>query len=172
MDNSSFTKLYNSCVRPILEYGSELWGHRSYKVINAVYNKACRVLLSVQRQAPSLALSGETGWIHPQVRQDMTRSRLWIRLAKFSEQRMAHRVFSRCKTLAESGRSNWCKRVLLLFNSINMQHLINIENCIQGDQYNNVKNVLNVCKTKYEEQWLKDLHNDEGRNNGSNKLRH
>ena len=172
MDNNSFTKLYNSCVRPILEYGSELWGHRTYRTINAVYNKACRVMLSVQRQAPSLALTSETGWTHPQVRQNMNRSRLWSRLIKFPAQRMAHRIFVRCNDLAENGRLNWCKRVRCLYNDINRWDFHSIETCLRLDHHYIVKTVLNACQEKYQQEWWQSVNDDSNRQNGGNKLRH
>jgi hypothetical protein len=41
MSHTIYTKLYNSMVEPVLEYGSGIWGTKSYTVINSVQNKAC-----------------------------------------------------------------------------------------------------------------------------------
>jgi hypothetical protein len=39
-----FTKLYDSMVSSIVEYGASIWGTRNYSCINAIQNRACRVL--------------------------------------------------------------------------------------------------------------------------------
>ena len=37
---STFTKLYDSLVWPIINYSAPIWGDRSYSCINAVHNRA------------------------------------------------------------------------------------------------------------------------------------
>ena len=59
----SFEKLYNSCVVPILDYCSSVWGYRKLQTIDNVQNRTMRYFLGVHRLAPTLALVGDTGWI-------------------------------------------------------------------------------------------------------------
>jgi hypothetical protein len=47
MSHKMYSKLYSSMVEAVLMYGSEIWGTKSYHVINYVDNKAC---LSVGRK--------------------------------------------------------------------------------------------------------------------------
>ena len=77
-----YTSLYNSTVKPILEYGSEIWGHKSYSCLNAVYHRACRAFLGVGRYTPNLGIEGDMGWEPPVVRQKANLIRLWCRFSK------------------------------------------------------------------------------------------
>ncbi|XP_060597913.1 uncharacterized protein LOC132751716 [Ruditapes philippinarum] len=64
-----FTHLYDSTVWPTISYGSAIWGYRSYSCVNAVQFRAMRFFLGVGRYTPNVAVSGEMGWISPEIRQ-------------------------------------------------------------------------------------------------------
>lgn len=57
-----FTKLYDSLVCPVVLYGADIWGTKSYSCINAVQNRAARYFLSVGRYTPNAAVNGDIGW--------------------------------------------------------------------------------------------------------------
>ena len=46
---STFEKLYESCVVPVLDYGASVWGYKTYTVIDCVQNRAIRYFLGVHR---------------------------------------------------------------------------------------------------------------------------
>jgi len=62
-----YTKLYNSLVWPVIEYGSAVWGLQSCSCINAVHNRAMRLYLGVGRYTSNAAVTGDMGT--PYVRQ-------------------------------------------------------------------------------------------------------
>ncbi len=57
-----YTRLFQSGVCPILDYGSEIWGYKSFNKIDAIQNKAIRIYPGVHRFAPTAAVSGDMGW--------------------------------------------------------------------------------------------------------------
>ena len=59
---NTFTKLLNSGVLPILDYGSNIWGASKTKTANLVLNKA-RYILGIHRYSPNAVLYGDTGWL-------------------------------------------------------------------------------------------------------------
>ena len=59
-----YTKLYQSLVQPIIDYGSSVWGYRAASAINAVQNRAARFFLGVTRSTPNAALQGSLGRLH------------------------------------------------------------------------------------------------------------
>ncbi len=59
-----FTKLYDSVVWPVINYGAAVWGVRSFSCIDAVHNRAMRFFLGVGKYTPNSALVGEMAW-HP-----------------------------------------------------------------------------------------------------------
>ena len=64
LDYGSYTKLYNSCVTPIMDYGSCCWHgimDVNPKSISDVQYKVMRYFLGVNRFTPMLGLEGEMG---------------------------------------------------------------------------------------------------------------
>ena len=57
-----FTKLYDTLVWPIVEYGSCIWGTRKRTCIEAVQNRACQYYMAVGKYTPNLAVQGDMGW--------------------------------------------------------------------------------------------------------------
>ena len=64
-----YTKLYDSLVWPVIEYGSAIWGTKSFSCINAVHNRAMRFFLWVGRYTPNADVAGEMGWVSTNSRQ-------------------------------------------------------------------------------------------------------
>ena len=56
-----FTKVHESRVAPVIDYGAAIWGTREFSCINAVQNRACQVFLGLGRYAPNAGVQGEIG---------------------------------------------------------------------------------------------------------------
>ncbi len=70
-----FTKLYDSLVQPILDYGAAIWDHKSFSCIQEVQNRAMRYYLGVGRRTPNVAVQSDIGWSCNEQRQWMCVSR-------------------------------------------------------------------------------------------------
>jgi len=80
MGYSTFTKLFESCICPILDYSSGVWGFHKFEKINTIQNRAMRIFLGVHRFAPKLALEGDMGWMSSRNCRFICILRLWNRL--------------------------------------------------------------------------------------------
>ena len=58
----TYTKLYYSCVVPVTDYCSGVWGFRDFNKGDMIQNRAIRYFLGVHRFTPILAISGDMGW--------------------------------------------------------------------------------------------------------------
>ena len=56
---STFTKLYDSLVWSVIDYGASIWGFTDYTCINAVHHRACRFFMGVGKYTPNAAVNGE-----------------------------------------------------------------------------------------------------------------
>ena len=67
MGYKTYLQLYNSCVCPVMDYSSGVWGYNHFEKAESVQHKAMRIFLGVHRFAPILALEGEGdfGWVTP-----------------------------------------------------------------------------------------------------------
>ncbi len=60
----SYTRLFQSEICPILDYGSEIWGFRHFDKVDSIQNKAIQVYLGVHRFTPIAAINC---WTHSSV---------------------------------------------------------------------------------------------------------
>lgn len=59
---TTFEKLFYSCVAPVIDYCSGVWGYQNFHSLDQVQDRAARYFLGTHRLAPLLAVRGETGW--------------------------------------------------------------------------------------------------------------
>ena len=58
---STYTKLYESGVVPILDYCSSVWGYNVLDKIDTIQNRAIRLFLGVHRFAANKAINADMG---------------------------------------------------------------------------------------------------------------
>lgn len=89
----TFTKLYESGVVPIMDYGSEVWGKDCSSNGTKTQNRAIRYFLGVHRFAPIAAINGDMGWDSCNIRRLIRMIRLWNRLLDVPNTRLVKRIF-------------------------------------------------------------------------------
>ena len=102
----TFTKLYNSGVNTILDYGASIWGFGNHKYGQQVQNRAIKYFLGVHKNAPNLAIQSEMGWLNVQYHFYICAFRYWNRLLKINEDRLTKRVFE--YQLSNFNSQSWC----------------------------------------------------------------
>ena len=109
MGYSAYTKLYDMCVTPIIDYSSEIWGYKNYCKTNVVQNRAMRIFLGVHRFAPVAGLEGDMAWLSPQfrIRRWLKMLRYWNRLVKMNNNRCTKAVFNWAYECSQNGMTNW-----------------------------------------------------------------
>ena len=56
-----FFKMFYAQIKPMLLYGSEIWGLKEYKSVEKVHTSALKKLLNVSSRTPNDIAYGETG---------------------------------------------------------------------------------------------------------------
>ena len=114
----TFESMYNAGVKPIIEYGSGIWGHLEASPINAVQNRAMRYYLGVHKLSPNIALSGDMGWITPKLSRVVNRLRLWNRLVEMQGNRLTRKIFEWDYSIA---KQNWSSEMKKFFSSLDSE---------------------------------------------------
>ena len=109
MGITTYTKLFTSCVTPIMDYGAGVWGSKVFAKMEAVQNRAMRFFIGVHRFAPIPALSGDMGWDSCSVRWQIAGLRLWNALVRMDDARLCKRVF--LYDHSSVGIGGWCAEV-------------------------------------------------------------
>ncbi|XP_053405160.1 uncharacterized protein LOC128558904 [Mercenaria mercenaria] len=119
-----YSKLYDTLVWPVINYGAAIWGYRSYSCINAVHNRAMRFFLCVGKYTPSVALAGELAWQHPIVRQHKTVSNFWVRLCNTSADRINKRIAQWAISKSRVSCKNWFFYVRNILTECNLNNYV------------------------------------------------
>ena len=123
----TFQKLFNSCVVPILDYNSSVWGFKDYPYVDNVQNKASRYFLGVHKFAPKLAITGDMGWLPSCQRRHYNMIRYWNRLMDMPDTRLCKQVFNWDQ---ERCLNNWSSEIKAIMNNIGLaEHFTNKYKC-------------------------------------------
>ena len=90
---NTYSNLYDSCVVPVLDYCSGVWGFKAFDKIDMIQNRAIRYFMGVLRFTPILAITGDIGWVVSTNRRWANVLRLWNRLVNMNETRLTRKVF-------------------------------------------------------------------------------
>ena len=151
MAYGTYTKLYDSCVCPITDYSSGVWGYGNFSDSDTLQNKAQRIFLGVHKFAPILVLEGDMGWLSPRYRRWMEMIRLWNRMLLLPDNRLTKIVFNYDYENSTHGVNNWCSKLISIFTELD-----------QTEKYLNKESIdlLTVRKlllSKQETQWKESL---------------
>ena len=97
IDIKVFFRLFDSQVKPMLLYASEIWGSTSYETIEKVHTFACKKLLGVSARTPNIAVYGELGR-YPLFIDSATRSlKYWFRIQLLQDNRLPKLAYTKEK---------------------------------------------------------------------------
>ena len=164
-----FTKLYDSTVLSIVNYGASIWGQKAYRCITAVQNRAERFSLGVGKFTPSAASQGDMGWIPIETRQWDSVVRQYRRLCNMDNIRLNKRVFLWAHGLRERFK-NWNSVFCDRLTSLNLAAYTDINTPIGTKKL--VKLVSDANLNNFVTTWHETLNRQRARRGqGNNKLR-
>ena len=90
----SYTKLFEACVIPILDYGCGGWCTENACIkLDNVQNRVIRFYCGLPKNTSLTALTGEMGWTPGLVRRDVEVLRLYNQIIKMDSDRLTRQVF-------------------------------------------------------------------------------
>ena len=146
---NTYSNLYNSCVVPVLDYCSGVWGFKGFGKIDMIQNRAIRYFMGVHRFTPILAITGDMGWVVSTNRRWANVLRLWNRLVNMNETRLTRKVFDYDYSMA--GGKNWCSDVKTILTKVDL--LAEFYNKTSVD----LKNVENKLLENHKIDWSNKL---------------
>ena len=113
-------KLWTAMIRPILEYGAEIWGGGRWLEAEQIMRKVGRILLGLSRTANNEVVQGELGWWKMEGRRDFIRLKYWGKLLKMSAERLPRRIYEISKMLTENTKGSWSYITKTLLINLNL----------------------------------------------------
>ena len=105
---SSYTKIYDSKLVPIMDYCSIVLGDKCYSKPDTLHNRIIRYFLGVHKCTSNAVIQGDMGWILPHIRRQLNCLRMWNRLLDLDANRITKRIFIWDYT---RNKLNWCRDV-------------------------------------------------------------
>ena len=119
MGFNAFTKMFETGVIPVTDYGSAIWGFSKNNHAELIQNKAARYFLGVHNFTPIAALQGEMGWLPSKHRKYLNMLRFWNRLQNMPNDRLTKHVFN-TEYHNFDDYKNWTQNVKEIFTQLNL----------------------------------------------------
>ena len=116
------TRLFETGVMSILNYGAEIWGYGNYPKCDTIMNRAMRYFVGVHRFAPTAGVVGDMGWLSLKYKRYIVMLRFWNRLIKMNDNRITKRIFL---WFYDRSDNNWCYDISRIANELDMSHVYN-----------------------------------------------
>ena len=180
--------LFDSLIRPIATYGSEVWGAflndipDMFNINSSKLNtdnmsfekldlKFCKYILGVHRKASNLGSRGELGRFPISLHITKMMIKYWLRMTDYNKNTLLYDAYLCNLELLGDNKNCWLKNIHdIIRNKLGAKHLW--EN--QGTSGENIKQITplyNKLKYIYEFQWANAKNKNENKNNEGNKLR-
>ncbi len=154
MNYKTYTKMYNSMVCPVMDYGSAVWGSKSIEKLDHVHNRAMRFFTGVHRLCPIPGFTGDMGWIDNFTRWKIDRIRLWNRLINTDNDRLLKKVFLWDKNVyTRTNKSNFVSHVNQIYSDVNLS------NCFVNNMQLDLDYVQKCLAKKSAEKWYTSTQN-------------
>ena len=147
-----YSKLYESCVCSVSDYGAEILGYHQYVALERLHSRAIQAFLGVPRNAPNAGLRLEMNWLEPRSRTQLKMIRMYHRLVAMPNERLTKRVFLWDVNLNNNHSiSTWSKEV---------KDILTRNNLIGTFSLNpfNLKLIIDTLKTSLVQKDLARLH--------------
>ncbi len=134
MGYSTYTKLYDSLVTPIMDYSSAVWGHKNFESLDQVQYRAMRFFTGVHRLCLISGFVGDMGWVTNRARWKLHALRLWNRLIKVNDNRLVKKVLKwDVECHREDNKSNFAARVKQILCDLKLKASYNRMSVIDMD---------------------------------------
>ena len=148
---SVYSKMYNTCVIPIVDYGSGVWGKAKVSHSDLIQNKAYRYFLGVHKFTAISAMQAEMGWLSPKYRKHINMLRLWNRLIKLPNDRLTKRVFT---YIFDTETPSWCSDLKEILTELNLlstylnKEVCDIDECTKSLTCTSERDCLSIIRIK------------------------
>ena len=116
-------KIFDSKVKPLILYGSEIWGVKRYDYVENVHVKFCKLVLNVGKTTMNFAALSECGRHQMYVCYHYRAIKYWCKLIESQPNRYINKCYTPLYQLDQSERHNWASDLRILICSLGYGHV-------------------------------------------------
>jgi hypothetical protein len=106
-----YFKLIDATLIPVLLYGSEVWGTKSFDCIEKINRKACKQFMMVSSKTTNVAVLGDCGRYPLYISSVIRLISYWAKIIQMSSDRYPHKCYKMLHHLDNSGHSTWATNI-------------------------------------------------------------
>jgi hypothetical protein len=149
-----------SILRPILEYGAEVWGEKKkWEAGEKLQREMGRRVLGVSKMTTNEVVQGELGLMTMRSRRIILRIRFWMKIIKMDKSRLVYKIYkARRDELINGGGSdkkNWCYWTWKALKDLHLEHIWISEKIPEARNFNQL--VSQLMKMKEESEWREKM---------------
>ena len=110
--------IFDTKVKPVLLYGSEIWGVRKFDDVEQVHIHFCKVVLNVGKTTRNFAAYGECGRYPLYVDYHCKAIKFWCNLIVSEDNKYVSKCYKLLHRHDTSGRRNWASDMRILLSSL------------------------------------------------------
>lgn len=142
-------KMFETCVIPILSYGSELWGLNVHQSIEYVQNRFCRMQLRVGSRSCKVAVLSGCGRTKLYIGCLMKSIKFWLKLISLPDDILAKSCYNMLYSLCTAGRKNWASDIKNVLYRFGYGYVWESQNVLNPELFKvNFKQRLIDCETQ------------------------
>lgn len=111
MPSETLFKIFDAKIKPILLYGSEIWGYKQYDYIERVQNKICKMVLGVGRDVRNKIVLGECGRFPIYIDTQVQVMKYWCKIIHLEENRYPRQCYDMLLRQDRAGKNNWVTNI-------------------------------------------------------------
>ena len=149
--------LWETLVRPVLEYGAEVDSGR-WEQAEVLQRLAGRMCLGVGREVPNEVVMGDLGWWTVQARREYLRLVFWGKLVRESKGGVVRQVYDegrRRMREGSAGKREWCVETKRVLEEVGLGDLWRTQEVGTKEQWKAL--VRGVVKARQGERWRKGV---------------
>ena len=141
-------KIFDTMIKPILTYGSEIWGYEASEIVESVHVRFCKSLLMVSSSACTSAVLGECGRFPICIDYHVKCIKYWLRLLTMNHDRLPRACYNMLLELDRSGRKTWASSVKHLLYMYGFGDVWENQGCGNVEQFIAVlkQRLVDICK--------------------------
>ena len=142
-------------VRPVIEYGAEIWGEKIWREGESLQMEMGRKILGISKMTTKEVIQGELGLGKLSSRRIILRLRFWVKIINMKEDRLIKKVYRKRRedflVGEKKDKKNWCYWTWKFLKELHLEHLWESEGSEVGRNVN--KLVKQLVRRKDEDDW-------------------
>ena len=121
MNYATYLKLFDTCVAPVLNYGSEIWGFKPYQKLETVQHRFAKSFLGTAKTTPTSMIIGDCGLYPLHITRKVNMVKYFHKLSTMSTDRLLWKVFNFDHMNPING--TWCKDIKSILCDVDLAHV-------------------------------------------------